>query len=873
PARRQALDYFPGLKEHELPRYILLSDFQNFELYDLDIAPDRPVCFRLTELPDHVQDFGFIAGQERRVFRDQDPVNILASGIMGALHDALDEAGYRGHKLERFLVRLLFCLFADYTGIFQPLLIFQELLTERAREDGTDLGPMLSKLFEVLDTPQSERGKKLDGDLARFDYINGELFHERLPLPDFDRAMRDKLLYACGFNWEKISPAIFGELFQSVLDKAARRKQGAHYTSEKNILKVVEPLFLDDLKSEFARLKARKDTGRGNALKLFHDRLGGLTFFDPACGCGNFLVIAYRELRELEIEVLKEIRFRSEGTDQLFDVATMAKVNVDQFFGIEIGEFPARIAEVAMWMMDHIMNVRLSATFGKSYARIPLETSPHIVNADALETDWTNVLAPEKCSYILGNPPFGGAKYQTPAHRKQVMRIASLGGSGGTLDYVCAWFIKAGEYLRQGKAGIGFVATNSITQGEQVAQLWPLLFERYRLEIAFAHRTFEWMSEARGKAQVHCVIIGLTRRDGEPKEKRLFSYEDINGNPVESRHKALSPYLIDASNLQNRHLVVNEVRRPLFNDKWPIIGSKPIDGGYYIFTDDERLEFLASEPEAKKLLHPYIGSDEFINGNIRYILALQNVSPSVLRAMPKIVDRKNCVGRFRRGEIPSKKEVAEGKTGAKDRGQDTVKLAAYPQRFHVTVIPNAPFLVIPKASSERRDYVPIGWLFPPTIPSDLLFVIQTATLSDFALITSRMHMAWLRNIGGRLKNDYRYSSGIVYNPFPWPQLDDAAKTKLEKLAKTVLDGRAAHEGATFADLYGPVMPEDLRKAHRALDEAVDRLYRKEPFASDRERVEHLFGLYEKLTAPMLAAAAAKPKRGRKRLMPGGFGAD
>ncbi|MGI8570925.1 MAG: type IIL restriction-modification enzyme MmeI [Methylocella sp.] len=406
PARRQALDYFPGLKEHELPRYILLSDFQNFELYDLDIAPDRPVCFRLQDLPDHVQDFGFIAGQERRVFRDQDPVNILASEIMGALHDALDEAGYRGHKLERFLVRLLFCLFADDTGIFQPLGIFEEFIKDRTREDGADLGPMLSKLFEVLDTPETKRGKKLDGDLARFDYINGELFNERLPLPDFDRAMREKLLYACGFNWEKISPAIFGSLFQSVMDTVARRRQGAHYTSEKNILKVIEPLFLDELRAELARLRARKDTGRRRALEDFHAKLGGLTFFDPACGCGNFLVIAYRELRELEIAVLKE---RHPGEQRVTDVGLYTKVDVDHCYGIEIGEFPARIAEVAMWMMDHIMNARLSAAFGESFVRIPLKTSPNILNADALETDWASVLAPEKCSGHLEKYPFRAA--------------------------------------------------------------------------------------------------------------------------------------------------------------------------------------------------------------------------------------------------------------------------------------------------------------------------------------------------------------------------------------------------------------------------------------------------------------------------------
>jgi hypothetical protein len=697
--------------------------------------------------------------------------------------------------------------------------------------------------------------------------------------------MREKLLYACSFNWEKISPAIFGSLFQSVLDKAARRKQGAHYTSEKNILKVIEPLFLDDLKSEFTRLKARKDTGRGKALKAFHDRLGGLTFFDPACGCGNFLVIAYRELRELEIEVLKEIRFRSEGTDQLFDVATMAKVNVDRFYGIEISEFPARIAEVAMWMMDHIMNSRLSAAFGESFVRIPLKTSPNILNADALETDWANVLAPEKCSYILGNPPFGGQSYQSTQQRDQMRRVIDAkSGRAGSLDYVCAWFIKAGEYVRFGEPRhpeeglrrkpvskdaarpspletgslsplqgegrgsksprIGLVATNSITQGEQVAQLWPLLFDRYGLEIAFAHRTFEWMSDAKGKAHVHCVIIGLTRHDDEPKEKRLFSYDDID--PKESRHAAVSPYLFDASGLSDRHRLVRECSRPLCDAPIARMGSKIVDGGNYIFDELSRAAFLAQEAEAERYLCPLMGSKEYINGGKRWVLSLDGISPTILRSMPRVMERIAAVKKFRLG---SKKP-------------NTRKLAETPTRFEVMTIPTVDFLVIPEGSSERRDYVPIGWLKPPTIPSNLVHTVPDATLSDFAVITSRMHMAWLSCIGGRLKSDYRYSIGIVYNPFPWPQLDDVAKTKLEKLAQAVLAARAAHAGATLADLYSEVMPEDLRKAHRALDEAVDRLYRKKPFASDRERVEHLFGLYEKLTAPMLAAAA-KPKRGRK----------
>ena len=845
PARRQALDYFPGLKEHELPRYILLSDFQNFELYDLDIAPDRPVCFRLPELPDHVQDFGFIAGQERRVFRDQDPVNILASEIMGTLHDALDEAGYRGHKLERFLVRLLFCLFADDTGIFQPLGIFAEFIKDRTREDGADLGPMLSKLFEVLDMPGPERGNKLDADLARFDYINGELFHERLPLPDFDRAMREKLLYACGFNWEKISPAIFGSLFQSVMNKVARRKQGAHYTSEKNILKVIEPLFLDDLRAEFERLKARKDTGRRRALEDFHARLGGLTFFDPACGCGNFLVIAYRELRELEIVVLKELH---PGEQRVTDIGLYTKVDVDRFYGIEISEFPARIAEVAMWMMDHIMNARLSAAFGESFVRIPLKTSPNIANPDALETDWASVLAPEKCSYILGNPPFGGFVQRDEARQVQMAEVAKLGLSGNRLDYVCAWFVKAGDYARASKARIGFVATNSITQGEQVAQLWPVLFNRYGLEIAFAHRTFEWMSDAKGKAHVHCVIIGLTRRDDEVKEKRLFSYDAIKGDPHESRHSALTPYLFDASALTNRHLVVEREASSICAYPEICVGAKPVDGGHYIFNESDRARFLQQELSASRIMRPFVGGYEYINSVARWILVPQTISAQELRRMPHVAERISQVRWYRERE----------------GGRLAQSLASTPAAFHVTVLPDKPFLAIPEVSSERREYVPIGYLEPPIVPSNQILAVRDAELFMFGILTSRMHMAWLRNIGGRLKNDYRYSSGIVYNPFPWPQLDDAAKTKLEKLAKTVLDARAAHEGATLADLYDPdVMPEDLRRGHRALDEAVDRLYRKEPFASDRERVEHLFGLYEKLTAPMLAAAA-KPKRGRKK---------
>ena len=510
-AKEQALDYFPGLKEHELPRYVLVSDFRTFELYDLE--DNSTVRFPLSQLPEFIENFGFILGVQKRTFRDQDPVNIKASEMMGDLHDALKEAGYAGHNLERFLVRLVFCLFADDTGIFEPRDIFSALIAQRTNPDGSDTGLWLSQLFEVLNTPVEQRQNNLDSDLAQFPYVNGDLFEEGLSFPAFNSAMRSLLIDALDFSWDAISPAIFGSLFQSVMNPRERRSQGAHYTTEKNIMKVIEPLFLDDLRDELKRLTERRDSGRRKAIEAFHRKLSMLRFFDPACGCGNFLIVSYRELRLLEIELLKALRKDGQLS---FDVSQISRIDVDQFYGIELGEFAARIAEVALWMMDHIMNNRLSLEFGKYFARIPLKKSPHIVPADALEMDWAALIAPGECSYVLGNPPFGGAKYQNEKQRGQVRAIAKIGGSGGTLDYVTAWFMKAGAYLQKSHARIGFVATNSITQGEQVAQLWPVLFDRFQLEISFAHRTFAWGSDARGMAHVHVVIIGLTRRDAEP---------------------------------------------------------------------------------------------------------------------------------------------------------------------------------------------------------------------------------------------------------------------------------------------------------------------------------------------------------------------
>ena len=844
-AYEQAGEYFDSLSERERPRYVLCSDFQNFELYDFDER--NQVKFSLADLPAHVEEFAFILGVQRRTFRDQDPVNIEAAELVGRLYDALDESGYPSRDLERFLVRVVFCLFADDTGVFEPRDVFLDFIETRTSEDGADLGPWMQQLFQVLDTPEGQRSAILDEDLARFPYVNGDLFKGPLTISSFTADMRDRLLDACRFDWSNVSPAIFGALFQSVMNPEKRRAQGAHYTTEKNILKVIEPLFLDDLRKEFKHLKTLR-SGRTKRLQRFQEKLGSLTFFDPACGCGNFLIIAYRELRLLELEVIRELSGRGKGKPKQreLDVSILSKVDVDQFYGIELGEFPARIAETGLWMMDHIMNNRLSLEFGQTYVRIPLTTSPHIRQGDALEMDWEEVLHPERCSYLFGNPPFVGAKYQTPSQRAQVRRIADLGGSGGTLDYVTAWFIIGGGYIHKGTARIGFVATNSITQGEQVAQLWPVLFQRHELSISYAHRSFAWGSDARGKAHVYVVIIGLDRRKEEKPEKRLFYYPDAKGDPEESLPVEISPYLFDAGELSDSCLVVREENRPINGMPKLVIGSKPIDGGHYIFTADERADFLAEEPAAEHLLRPFIGAREFLQGGERWILALHDASPSVLARLPKVRERVAAVRDYRKAS----------------RSKPTQELAETPKFYHVNVLPCKSFLVIPEVSSERRYYIPIGWLEPPVVPSSLVRVLENATLADFALLTSAMHMAWLRYIGGKLESRYRYSIGLVYNTFPIPP-KGSKLSKLEPFAKGVLDARDEHSEATLAELYDPdLMPANLKRAHRELDRAVDRLYKRGGFSSERERIEHLFSRYEEMLEPLRTSTKKKPKRRR-----------
>lgn len=826
-AHGQAMDYLHGLKDHELPRYIIASDFARIRVYDLEQKESTTIA--LADLPKHIELFDFISGWSAPKPLEQDPVNRKAAELMAQLHDELKASGYEGHALEHYLVRLLFCLFADDTGIFERQ-VFYDFIEGHTKEDGSDVGQQLAWLFQLLNTPDEKRSRNLDDRWKDFHYINGKLFEETLPIATWDGAMRTTLLECAGLDWTNISPAIFGAMFQGVMDPKQRRDLGAHYTSEKNILKLIKPLFLDELWDEFNRVKGSKPK-----LETFHQKLAGLRFLDPACGCGNFLVITYRELRRLELEVLKV----KVGKQQVTDVGHLLNLDVDRFYGIEIEEFPAQIAQVAMWLTDHQMNMEVSNAFGDYMVRIPLRQSATIANANALRLPWESLLKTgERYDYILGNPPFIGSKMMTPEMRTDIERVFTGVKGAGILDFVCGWYGLAAQYMKahgDGRTRTAFVSTNSITQGEQVGALWgPLLAQG--IKIHFAHQTFRWNNEARGVAAVHCIIVGFA--DFDVPKKRLFTYENEKAEPIEVVAWNISPYLVEAGDV-----VMTSRGKPICPVPVIGIGNKPIDGGHYLFTDEERDAFVLIEPAAKKFFRRWLGSDEFLNGWQRWCLWLGEATPGELRAMPEAMKRIEAVRRTR----------------LDSRSPPTQKLAETPTRFHVENMPKSTFLIVPKVSSERRHFVPIGFMDPSTLASDLVFLVPNAGLFHFGNLTSTMHNAWVRYVGGRLKSDYRYSKDIVYNNYPWPEAPTAAqKAAVEAAAQGVLDARANHKGASLADLYDPLtMPPDLVKAHQTLDKAVDKCYRPQPFANDAKRVEYLFELYEKYTAGLLAGVKGK----------------
>lgn len=865
----QAKDYFPGLKEKELPRYILVCDFERFRLYDLE--NNTQTEFTLSQLKDHVALFGFIAGYEKKTYKEQDPVNIEAAELMGRLHDKLKAIGYSGHELELYLVRLVFCLFADDSNIFEKD-IFSEYLDVRTAEDGSDLAMHIDTIFNVLNTPADKRLKNIDEQLNLFPYVNSKLFEERLSPAAFDSDMRRILMDCCLLDWGKISPAIFGSLFQSVMDEKARRNLGAHYTSEKNILKLIKPLFLDELWGEFEKAKNSK-----TQLQKLHDKISSLRFLDPACGCGNFLIVAYRELRLLEIDIIKQLLklqgFREEVIREAkMDASYLIKCNVDQFYGIEYEEFPAQIARTAMWLMDHQMNMQVTETFGEYYVRLPLQKAATIVHGNALRIDWQSLIEPlsfdkttERFDYILGNPPFIGKQYQN-AEQKADMELIFQGVNGaGVLDYVTAWYIKAAQYMQAatqtavlptkegtaqqqyksptdssflGMTKCAFVSTNSISQGEQVGILWNELFHKYKIKIHFAHRTFKWSNEAKGNAQVLVVIVGFANY--EKNEKTIYEYETIYDESHERGVKNINPYLVEGSDLFliNRNEAICKVPKIIF-------GSMPNDEGNLLLSQDELNKYLKEEPDGAMFIKEFTGGEEFINKIPRYCFWLKEADPSDLRKLPILLDRIKKVKEYR---LKSKRPA-------------TQKLSNTPALFGEIRQPENDYILIPNLSSGLRNYVPIGFKSSKTIASNLALIIPNATIFHFGVLTSLMHMTWVRFTCGMLGTSLRYSNKLVYNNFPWPENPTEKQIKaVEEAAQAVLDARAQFPESSLADLYDPnTMPPVLVKAHQQLDKAVDLCYRPQPFVNETKRIEFLFELYDKYTAGLFV----KEKKNKK----------
>lgn len=818
----QAKGYIHGLKPLDIPKYVLVCDFETFRLYDLEENEhDEYVEFKLSELVNHVELFGFIAGYQKKVYREEDPVNVKAAELMGKLHDRLKEIGYEGHPLEVYLVRLLFCLFAEDTSIFNKQQ-FEDFIEERTSEDGSDLAAKIQEIFQVLNTPLDKRFKNLDEQLNAFPFVGGSLFAEILPVAHFDSKMRQTLLECCYLDWSKISPAIFGSMFQSVMDPKERRNLGAHYTSEKNILKLIKPLFLDDLWAEFESIRTNKAK-----LNEFHLRLSKMKFLDPACGCGNFLVITYRELRLLELAILQQ-RF---GTDRVVvELEDVALLNVDMMCGIEYEEFPARIAEVAMWLMDHQMNLKMSMEFGQYYARLPLTKSAKIVHANALRIDWEDIVSKNELSFVIGNPPFVGHQWRTDQQIQDMELVFPDSKRAGRLDYVAAWYLKAAKFIYNTQTKVAFVSTNSVVQGEQTAILWGELFFKYNIKIHFAHRTFSWNNEATGNATVHVVIIGFAAYD--TSIKFIYNYENIKGEPVVTKAKNINGYLIDA-----KDVFIESRSKALHNFPDMFKGSQPTDGGNLILSTSEKEELLKLYPNAEKYIKRYMGAEDFINSKTRFCLWLKDISPSEIKENTIIKERLNKVKEAR----------------LKSPTSSVQKFANYPTLFTQDRQPDSNYLVVPEVSSENRKYIPIGFESHETICANTVQIIPNATLYMFGVLQSLFHMCWANTVCGRLESRFRYTPS-VYNNYPWPENpSDKQKEAIEKAAQKVLDARAEFPNSSLADLYDPLtMPPALVKAHNELDKAVDLAYRPQPFTSDANRMEFLFELYEKYTAGLFA---------------------
>ncbi len=811
-AYSQVMGYVKALKPEDKPVLAMVSDFDKIRVYNLEKDhPYKP--FRVGQLKQKVRIFGLLAGYgDVSQVKTDIELNTDASYKMARIHDALKANGYTGQALEVYLVRLLFCLFADDTGIFEKD-SFEHYIHD-TREDGSDLSGRLAQLFDTLNTPPEKRMKNLQPELSRFRYINGMLFSENLPMAVFDGKMRQALLECCDFDWTQISPAIFGAMFQGVMNQQERRELGAHYTSEENIMKVINPLFLEGLYDEFERSKSTTAE-----LHAFHDRLSNLTFLDPACGCGNFLIITYQKLRELEHEVLKLLY---DTTQTALTTSAFTKVGLHQFYGIEVEGFPCEIAKVSLLLMKHLMDQEVSHYFGMNLIDFPIRDNANILQGNALRMDWAQVVPPEELDYIIGNPPFIGGMQMNAEQTADMKDVLGHVKGFGEMDYVCAWYYKAAKYIKDYHIECAFVSTNSICQGQQVLTFWKEMIQNQSININYAHRSFVWNNQAKAVAKVHCVIVGFSKTYIN-KPKMIYDEEGA----IEAKN--ISPYLVDAPNvfLQSRSTSLSDVSQIRF-------GSMPRDGGHLVLTLEDKGKLLSQCPQAEPWVRPYIGSFEFINKKERWCLWLVDVSPGEMRKCPFVLDRIEKVQQFRTNS------VAAG----------TRKFAETPSVFCQIAQPdNGNYLAIPKVSSERRRYIPIGMLDSNIIASDLLFLVPDASTYEFGILTSNVHMAWMRAVAGRLKSDYRYSKDIVYNNFVWPEATDAQKAHIEKTAQAILDVRAKYPNDSYADLYNDiVMPPDLRRAHQDNDRAVWEAYgRAWPISDENACVAHLMKLYQQAT--------------------------
>lgn len=825
----QAKRYNDHLAFDERARWIITCNFAQIWIYDLNEVNSKeftPVKLELADLQTKYPILDFLVKKEVKTISHEMEISIKAGDIVGKLYDAFIKQykdptnEYSLKSLNALCVRLVFCLYAEDAGIFSERSMFHDYLqsfpTERMRI-------ALIDLFRVLDQKPEERDPYLEPSLAAFPYVNGGLFSdENIEIPMFTDEIRELLLVEASenFNWSDISPTIFGAVFESTLNPETRRSGGMHYTSIENIHKVIDPLFLDDLKTELADIeKIQVKNTRNRKLHQFQDKLASTEFLDPAAGSGNFLTETYLSLRRLENRVVSDL---TGGQMVLGDVLDPIKVSITQFHGIEINDFAVTVAKTALWIAESQMMKETEAIIVQHLDFLPLTTNANIVEANALRIDWNDVVPAEKLNYIMGNPPFVGGSMMSAKQKQEAVAVFGKIRLANSLDYVCAWYFKASRYIQNNKNILAaFVSTNSITQGEQVAPLWGNLFEKYDIQIIFAYRTFRWDSEANIKAHVHCVIIGFA--DSSVKFKKVI-YEDNQIHYVNN----ISPYLIDAPNI-----IVDSFTKPICNVQPCVLGNTAKDNGYLLLNDNQKDKFLIKYPDKRYLIRRYIGGRDFIhNDEKRYCFWLRGISPNEYINIPELKTRLAKVQEFR----------------AASTSKDTRKTAETPYLFFRTPQIDSDYLIIPRTTSQRRRYIPVGFMNGQNIGSDALMVIFNADLFMFGVLISNVHAAWLRTVGGRLKSDYRYSAVIVYNSFPWPNPTVEQKEKIENTAQAILDARALYPDSSLADLYDPLtMPPELRKAHTANDIAVMKAYGFSTKMSEADCVAELMKMYQKLT--------------------------